>query len=70
MKSFRSSPSRRPAAVRSTLTAVGVALAASALGSALFTVALDDSVRYGLLGKAGVLMVTSYPNRTSPVLRG
>jgi hypothetical protein len=26
--------------------------------------------RGGLLGQAGVLMVTSYPNRTSPVLRG
>ncbi len=33
-------------------------------------VQLKDTVRYGLLGKAGVLMVTSYPNRTSPVLRG
>jgi mono/diheme cytochrome c family protein len=33
-------------------------------------VELKDTVRYGLLGKAGVLMVTSYPNRTSPVLRG
>jgi uncharacterized protein DUF1588/uncharacterized protein DUF1585 len=26
--------------------------------------------RGGLLGQAGILMVTSYPNRTSPVLRG
>ncbi|MET0291729.1 MAG: DUF1592 domain-containing protein [Steroidobacteraceae bacterium] len=33
-------------------------------------VELADSVRHGLLGKGGVLMVTSYPNRTSPVLRG
>jgi hypothetical protein len=28
------------------------------------------SERYGLLGKGGVLMAASYPNRTSPVLRG
>jgi hypothetical protein len=35
--------------VRSTLLAVGVALAASALGSALFTVALNDSVSSGLI---------------------
>ncbi|MGH3805016.1 MAG: DUF1592 domain-containing protein, partial [Pseudonocardiaceae bacterium] len=33
-------------------------------------VELKDSVRWGLLGKGGVLMVTSYPNRTAPVLRG
>jgi hypothetical protein len=33
-------------------------------------VQLKDTVRHGLLGKGGVLMVTSYPNRTSPVLRG
>ncbi len=31
---------------------------------------LTDSNRYGLLGKGGVLMLTSYPNRTAPVLRG
>ena len=49
VKVFRSSPGRRPAALRSTLTAVGVALVASALGSALFTVALDDSVGSGLV---------------------
>jgi hypothetical protein len=51
VKAFRSSPGRgrRPAALRSTLTAVGVALAASALGSALFTVALDDTVGAGLV---------------------
>jgi hypothetical protein len=30
----------------------------------------DDSPRRGLLGQGSVLMVTSYPNRTSPVLRG
>ena len=31
---------------------------------------LPDESRYGLLGKGAVLMLTSYPNRTSPVLRG
>ena len=33
-------------------------------------VTLDQEARHGLLGKAGVLMVSSYPNRTAPVLRG
>ena len=33
-------------------------------------VRLRDSKRYGLLGKGAVLMVTAYPNRTAPVLRG
>jgi hypothetical protein len=33
-------------------------------------VELTDSSRWGLLGKGGVLMLTSYPNRTAPVLRG
>jgi hypothetical protein len=33
-------------------------------------VLLDDPNRHGLLGKGSVLMVTSYPNRTAPVLRG
>jgi mono/diheme cytochrome c family protein len=33
-------------------------------------VTLDDPNRYGLLGKGSLLMVTSYPNRTAPVLRG
>jgi hypothetical protein len=33
-------------------------------------VLLPDSTRYGLLGKGAVLMVTSYANRTSVVLRG
>ena len=33
-------------------------------------VTLSDPNRFGLLGKASILMVTSYPNRTSPVLRG
>ncbi len=49
MKVFRSSPGRRSAAVRSTVTAVAVALVASALGSALFTVALHDTVGSGLV---------------------
>jgi mono/diheme cytochrome c family protein len=31
---------------------------------------LEDPKRWGLLGKGGVLMASSYPNRTSPVLRG
>lgn len=33
-------------------------------------VELEDSRRWGLFGKGAVLMVTSYPDRTSPVLRG
>ena len=33
-------------------------------------VELTDEARWGLLGKGGVLLVSSYPNRTSPVLRG
>ena len=33
-------------------------------------VELADDRRHGLLGKGGVLLLTSYPNRTSPVLRG
>ena len=33
-------------------------------------VTLSDPNRFGLLGKGAVLMVTAYPNRTSPVLRG
>ena len=33
-------------------------------------VELDDPARFGLFGKGSVLMVTSYPDRTSPVLRG
>jgi len=33
-------------------------------------VKLEDSKRWGLLGKGAVLMVSSYPNRTAPVLRG
>jgi Protein of unknown function (DUF1592)/Protein of unknown function (DUF1588)/Protein of unknown function (DUF1587)/Protein of unknown function (DUF1585)/Protein of unknown function (DUF1595)/Planctomycete cytochrome C len=33
-------------------------------------VTLEDSNRWGLLGKGGILMATAYPNRTAPVLRG
>ena len=33
-------------------------------------VGLPDRTRTGLLGKGAVLMLTAYPNRTSPVLRG
>jgi mono/diheme cytochrome c family protein len=33
-------------------------------------VTLTDTARWGLLGKGGVLMATSYANRTAPVLRG
>lgn len=33
-------------------------------------VELEDPNRFGLLGKGAVLMATSYPNRTAPVLRG
>jgi mono/diheme cytochrome c family protein len=33
-------------------------------------VTLTDPNRFGLLGKGAILMVTSYPNRTAPVLRG
>jgi Protein of unknown function (DUF1588)/Protein of unknown function (DUF1592)/Protein of unknown function (DUF1585) len=33
-------------------------------------VELKDENRWGLLGKGGILMATSYPNRTAPVLRG
>ena len=33
-------------------------------------VTLPDSRRDGILGKGAILMVTAYPNRTSPVLRG
>ena len=31
---------------------------------------LTDPNRFGLLGKASVLAVTSYPSRTSPTIRG
>jgi hypothetical protein len=39
-------------------------------GAQFRRVELQDERRWGLLGKGAVLMVSSYPNRTSPVLRG
>jgi hypothetical protein len=39
-------------------------------GTRFRRVELADANRFGLLGKGGVLLVSSYPNRTSPVLRG
>ena len=42
----------------------------SVRGDQFRKVDLADSTRWGLLGKGGVLMASSYPNRTSPVLRG
>jgi hypothetical protein len=39
-------------------------------GSRFRRVTLTDDRRIGLLGQGSVLMVTSYPNRTPPVLRG
>ncbi len=42
----------------------------SVKGGQFRRVTLSDSKRYGLLGKGAVLMVTAYPNRTSPTLRG
>jgi cytochrome c5 len=39
-------------------------------GSHFRRVTLADQNRWGLLGKASVLAVTSYPNRTSPTIRG
>jgi mono/diheme cytochrome c family protein len=39
-------------------------------GSHFRRVTLDNSTRYGLLGKAAILNLTANPNRTSPVLRG
>jgi hypothetical protein len=39
-------------------------------GSHFRRVTLTDENRWGLLGKASVLSVTSYPDRTSPTIRG
>ena len=39
-------------------------------GAQFRRVTLEDPKRYGLLGKGAILMLTAYPNRTSPVLRG
>ena len=39
-------------------------------GSQFRKVHITDANRRGLLGQASILTITSYPNRTSPVLRG
>ena len=39
-------------------------------GNRFRRVELQDSTRWGLMGKGGILMSSAYPNRTSPVLRG
>ena len=39
-------------------------------GSRFRKVKVDDTLRRGMLGKAGILTITSYNNRTSPVVRG
>ena len=43
---------------------------ANVYGNHFRRITLTDDARRGLLGKAGLLAVTSYPNRTSPVFRG
>ena len=40
------------------------------VGSQFREVTLEDKSRFGLLGKGAILLRTSYPDRTSPVLRG
>ncbi|MBN1238837.1 MAG: DUF1592 domain-containing protein, partial [Gammaproteobacteria bacterium] len=42
----------------------------SVRGDRFRRIELEDSRRWGLFGKGSMLMVTSYPDRTSPVLRG
>ncbi len=42
----------------------------SVKGDRFQRVELQDSTRWGLLGKGAILMAAAYPNRTSPVLRG
>jgi hypothetical protein len=39
-------------------------------GTEFRRVKLEDPNRYGLLGQASILAVTSYPNRTAPTIRG
>jgi hypothetical protein len=39
-------------------------------GSHFRRVSLENTARHGLLGKGAILMLTAYPNRTSPVVRG
>ena len=43
---------------------------ANVRGDQFRKVTLQDSTRWGLLGKGAMLMSTSYGNRTAPVLRG
>jgi hypothetical protein len=43
---------------------------ANVRGAEFRRVDLADRNRFGLLGKGAILMATSYPNRTAPVLRG
>jgi hypothetical protein len=42
----------------------------SVKGDEFRKVTLTEPSRFGLLGKGGILMASSYPDRTSPVLRG
>jgi hypothetical protein len=42
----------------------------SVKGANFRRVTLDNPARRGLLGKGAILMLTAYPNRTSPVVRG
>jgi hypothetical protein len=42
----------------------------SVKGGQFRRVTLENTARYGLLGKAAILNLTANPNRTSPVLRG
>lgn len=42
----------------------------SVKGARFRQVTLEEESRHGLLGKGAILMLTAYPNRTSPVLRG
>ena len=42
----------------------------SVKGERFQRVELEESARWGLLGKGAILMAAAYPNRTSPVLRG
>jgi len=39
-------------------------------GSEFRRIAVEDPKRQGLLGQASIMMVTSYPNRTAPTIRG
>jgi hypothetical protein len=43
---------------------------ANIVGDRFRRVTFDDGIRGGLLGQGALLMVTSYPDRTAPVLRG